>query len=454
MLNTIQTIAAFIVALGILVTIHEFGHYWVARKVGVKILRFSVGFGKPLWRTTRGPDNTEFVIAALPLGGYVKMLGDGSEEIPEIDRPRAFEEQTLLGRTLIVAAGPFANFLFAVFAYWLMYMVGVSGARPIIGSVEPDSLAYQAGLRSGYEITAVGERESPTWDNVFRESISAILNGSTVALTVRDLNGIPAATEIDFSSVSVDDLSESDFFTEIGVQPLRPIIAPRIGAVVPGEPAARAGLRAGDLVTYVNDTPVETWTQWVDVIREHAQRKLQVTIERDGESAVLSLTPARTRADDGEVYGRIGAQVSFEGVEQVPQGVERYGPIDALPIACHQTWQMVTTTLKFLHKMVAGEASVKNLSGPISIAQYAGQSAKLGVSRFLDFLALVSVSLGVLNLLPIPLLDGGHLLFYLVEFVTRRPVPESVRLWGQQLGLVLLLGLMGLAVFNDVMRIL
>ena len=453
MLTTIQTLAAFIVALGILVTIHEFGHYWVARKVGVKILRFSVGFGKPLWRTTRGPDNTEFVVAALPLGGYVKMLGDSGEDISEADRPRAFEEQTLLGRTLIVAAGPVANFLFAIIAYWLMYMVGVSGSRPIIGSVEPDSLAYEAGLRSGYEIVAVGERPSPTWDNVFRESISAILNSSGISLTVRDLDGIETDTKLNFQTVSVDDLSESDFFTEIGVEPFRPKIPPRIGGVVPGDPAARAGFQTGDLVIDVNGTSVETWSEWVEIIRANPEQTIEVGIERAGKSQLIALTPSRAIAD-GEIYGRIGAEVSFEGVERAPQGIERYGPLEAFPIALQQTWQMVTTTLKFLHKMVAGEASVKNLSGPISIAQYAGQSAKLGMSRFLDFLALVSVSLGVLNLLPIPLLDGGHLLFYLVEFVTRRPVPESVRLWGQQLGLVLLLGLMGLAVFNDVMRIL
>ena len=453
MFATVQTLIAFIVALGILVTIHEYGHYWVAKKVGVKILRFSVGFGKPLWRTTRGVDRTEFVVAALPLGGYVKMLGDGGEEVSAADRPRAFEEQSLLGRTLIVAAGPVANFLFAILAYWLMYMVGVTGARPIIGDVEQGSLAYQAGLRDGYEITAVGERPAPTWDNVFRESISAILNGSAVQLTVEDLNGISREIALNFATVSVDDISESDFFTEIGVKPFRPLVPPRIGSVVAGEPAATAELREGDLILRVDDEEVSSWAQWVDIIRAHPDEKLMVEVENDGHTRQVLLQPKSVNAD-GEIIGRIGAGVSFEGVPPVPQGVERYGPIEALPIALRQTWQMVTTTLKFLQKMVSGEASVKNLSGPISIAQYAGQSAQLGLSRFLDFLGLVSVSLGVLNLLPIPLLDGGHLLFYLVEFVTRKPVPESVRLWGQQLGLVLLLGLMGLAVFNDVMRIL
>ena len=453
MLATIQTLIAFIVALGILVTIHEFGHYWVAKKVGVKILRFSVGFGKPLWRTTRGPDKTEFVIAALPLGGYVKMLGDGGEEVAPADRPRAFEEQSLLGRTLIVAAGPVANFLFAIFAYWLMYMVGVSGARPIIGSVDTDSLAYEAGLRDGYEITAVGERPAPTWDNVFRESISAILNDTSVALQIKDTNGMTREVALDFQSISVDDISESDFFTEIGVKPFRPLVPPRIGSIVANEAAADAGLREGDLILRVDGASVGSWTEWVDIIRANPDRPLKVEVENAGDSRQVLLKPRRTELN-GEIIGRIGAGVSFEGVEPVPQGIERYGPVEALPIAMQQTWQMVTTTLKFLHKMVAGEASVKNLSGPISIAQYAGQSAQLGLSRFLDFLGLVSVSLGVLNLLPIPLLDGGHLLFYLVEFATRRPVPEAVRLWGQQLGLVLLLGLMGLAVFNDVMRIL
>jgi regulator of sigma E protease len=453
MLATLQTLVAFIVALGILVTIHEFGHYWVAKKVGVKILRFSVGFGKPIWRKTFGPDQTEFVVAALPLGGYVKMLGDSGEDVAAVDRPRAFEEQTLLGRTLIVVAGPAANFLFAIFAYWLMYMVGVSGSRPIIGTVDQDSIAYQAGLRDGYEITSVANRASPTWDNVFRESISAILDGGEVQISAEDTNGMSHEVFVDFQSVSVDDLSESDFFTEIGITPYRPKIPPRLGRVLPGEPAAVAGFEDGDLIVSVEQEQISTWHEWVEIVRAHAEKPLSVEIRRGASTKVLSITPKAVTVD-GESFGRIGAEVSFEGVEQAPQGVERYGPIDAFPIAIGQTWQMVSTTLKFLHKMVAGEASVKNLSGPISIAQYAGQSAKLGLSRFLDFLGLVSVSLGVLNLLPIPLLDGGHLLFYLVEFVTRRPVPETVRLWGQQVGLVLLLGLMGLAVFNDVMRIL
>lgn len=453
MLATIQTLLSFIVALGILVTIHEFGHYWVAKKVGVKILRFSVGFGKPIWRKTLGADNTEFVVAALPLGGYVKMLGDGGEEINEADRPRAFEEQSLLGRTLIVFAGPAANFLFAIFAYWLMYMVGVTGARPVIGSVDQDSIAYSAGLRDGYEIVSVAERASPTWDNVFRESISAILDDGKVDITAKDLNGITHQSTLNFSSVSVDDLSETGFFKEVGITPFRPTIPPRLGRVLPGEAAAEAGLIEGDLIRTVAGEQIQTWHEWVDIIRANAAKDLSLEVTRGSAVKVLSIRPREVNVD-GETFGRIGAEVSLEGVEQAPQGLERYGPIDALPIAVGQTWQMVTTTLKFLKKMVLGEASVKNLSGPISIAQYAGQSAKLGISRFLDFLGLVSVSLGVLNLLPIPLLDGGHLLFYLVEFVTRRPVPETVRLWGQQVGLVLLLGLMGLAVFNDMMRIL
>lgn len=453
MLATIQTLLSFILALGILVTIHEFGHYWVAKKVGVKILRFSVGFGKPIWRKTLGADKTEFVVAALPLGGYVKMLGDGGEDIDEKDRPRAFEEQTLLGRTLIVFAGPAANFLFAIFAYWLMYMVGVTGARPLIGNVDEGSIAYLAGLRDGYEIVSVADRASPTWDNVFRESISAILDDGRVEITSKDLNGISRQSTLDFKSVSVDDLSETGFFEEVGITPYRPKIPPRLGRVLPGEAAAEAGLMEGDLITTVAGKQIDTWHEWVEIIRANAGKSLSLEVTRGGAAKVLLIQP-REVSVEGETFGRIGAEVSLKGVEQAPQGIERYGPIEALPIAVGQTWQMVTTTLKFLKKMVLGEASVKNLSGPISIAQFAGQSAKLGLSRFLDFLGLVSVSLGVLNLLPIPLLDGGHLLFYLVEFVTRRPVPESVRLWGQQVGLVLLLGLMGLAVFNDMMRIL
>jgi len=447
----VQTIIAFIVALGVLVTIHEYGHFWVARRVGVKILRFSVGFGKPLWSARRGPDDTEFVIAAIPLGGYVKMLDEREAEVPESLRARAFNNQSLRDRTAIVMAGPLANFVFALVAYWAMYMVGVSGATPVVGTVAPDSLAEAAGLRHGEIITMVNGEPAPTWDTLFRSSVSAILDDGAIVVTVKGSEGREREVVLNLNSISVDDLSRGEFFDKVGFEPFRAPIPPLIGRVIKGEPASVAGLRVGDRVVAADDRNIADWVEWVEYIRAHPMQAIRVTVVRDSVRTDLTMTPAAV-VRDGQRIGRIGAEVDVSGIESPPTGLERYGVFEAVPRAFDRTGEVVVTTLKFMRKMIVGEASVENLSGPISIAQYAGQSAKLGLSRFLDFLGLVSISLGILNLLPIPLLDGGHLMYYLLEFVTRRPVPETVQVFGQQLGFVLLLGLMGLAVYNDIMR--
>jgi len=447
----IQTIIAFIAALGILVTIHEYGHFWVARKVGVKILRFSVGFGKRIWSIKSGEDETEFVLAAIPLGGYVKMLDEREGEVPAELRHRAFNNQTLGARTAIVLAGPLANFLFAIVAYWAMYMVGVSGPLPIVGDIAPNSLASAAGLRAGEEIKGVNGEPAPTWDNVFRSAVTAILDSGSIVLQVANEQGRQRDVLIDLGSISVDDLSRGEFFEKVGFVPFRAPIEPKIGRVITGDPAARAGIQAADTIVSADGSAISNWLEWVEYVRARPNQEIDVSLLRAGVQIDLSLTP-RAVEIDGNLIGRIGAEVDISGVKAPPIGVEQYGLWAAMPRAFERTGDVVTTTLKFLRKMVIGEASVENLSGPISIAHYARQSAKMGVSRFLDFLGLVSISLGVLNLLPIPLLDGGHLLYYLLEFVARRPVPEAVQVIGQQIGFVLLLGLMGLAVYNDIMR--
>jgi regulator of sigma E protease len=451
-MEILQTLASFIVALGVLVTAHEFGHYWVAKRLGVKILRFSVGFGKPLWRRQSG--ETEFVIASVPLGGYVKMLDEREGEVAEEEAHRAFNRQPLGTRTAVVAAGPVANFALAFLAYWVMLVLGVSGPRPIIGEVEDGSLAAGAGLVAGSEIVEVEGLRTHTWDGVFRKSLDAILDGRRVDIVIRAPGGSERLSTLDFSRISIDDISAGDFFSELGITPVRPSIPPVIARVVPGDPAQESGVIAGDRIVESNGTAIENWTDWVALIRANPGRPLDVLISRAGEDLRITLVPLPVEVD-GEIIGRIGAEVRIpDALETVATGVERYGPVAAVRGAAARTWEMSLTTLKFLGKMVTGEASVTNLSGPISIAHYAGESAKMGPARFLEFLALVSVSLAVLNLLPIPLLDGGHLLYYLIEFVARKPVSEHIQAYGQQIGLVMLLGLMGLAVYNDILRIL
>ncbi|MGD9602772.1 MAG: RIP metalloprotease RseP [Gammaproteobacteria bacterium] len=452
-MQLVQTLAAFIVALGVLVTFHEFGHYWVARRLGVKILRFSVGFGRPLWSFRAGRDHTEFVVAAVPLGGYVKMLDEHEGEVAAHENHRAFNRQPVLVRSAIVAAGPLANFLLALVVYWLSYMAGVEGPKPLIGGIAPSGLAERAGLRVGDEIVTVNGERTAIWDNVLNHAVDAILDGRTLVFGVVGEGAATREILLDFTGFSIDDVSRGDFFDKAGFEPRRAQIPPVIGKLVAGEAAAAAGFAPGDRILAVDGTVINDWLAWVTLVRERAGQRLEVTVERDGSRLDLTVTP-RSLVEDGRRIGRIGAEVAPPPASSLPPvAVERYAPVAAAERAFVRTREVTLTTLKFMRQMVLGEASVENLSGPISIAQFAGASAKLGVSRFLEFLGLVSVSLAVLNLLPIPLLDGGHLIFYLIESVTRRPVPETVQVYGQQAGMFLLLCLMGLAIYNDLMRI-
>ena len=449
MMQFLHSFLFFILALGILITFHEFGHYWVARKCGVKILRFSIGFGRPLWQRRYGADETEFVVAALPLGGYVKMLDEREAPVTESELPRAFNRQPLGQRLAIVLAGPLFNFLFAILAYWVIYLAGVTGLKPVIGAVEPGSLAAAAGLRAHDEISAVDGQRTSTWTMVLEAMISRVVAGQSLELSVLAREGGERSVVLETGSLAIDDLADKDLLAHAGITPRRlPAI---VGEVQPGGAGDRAGLKSGDHILAIDEDEITDWFSLVRFIQAHPGQALRVTLERQGETRTLELRPDTRQAEDNKVIGFIGVG---NQVQDHLIGSESYTLLPALIKALDRTWDMSLLTLRMLKKIITGEASLKNLSGPVSIAQYAGITAQSGMLEFLKFLGIVSVSLAVLNLLPIPLLDGGHVMYYLIEWLRGRPVSESAQLVGQQVGLVLLLGLMVLVIYNDLVRLL
>lgn len=462
MLDVLISIIALLVTLGILVTIHEFGHFWVARRCGVKVLRFSIGFGKAA-KTWIGKDGVEYVIAPIPLGGYVKMLGQedttvtDTSSVPASQRQYSFACKPLWQRMVIVAAGPIANFLLAIFVFWLINIsYGVSGIAPVVNSVIEDSVADRAGLRAGDEILAVDGTETIIWQQVTLQLLARLGETGDVLLTVdpadsnrpRDIRlPIDAWMGSETAPNPVNDLGIIQF--EIPAD---------IAGIVPGGAADAAGLQAGDKIVSVDGSPIRGWTHWVEVIRANPELTLNVVVKRGGIDNVLLMQPARATLDDGTVIGSIGAYVEETTLaELLPPEMQRqvdYNVVSAIQPALVETWDKSLFVLDSVKKMVIGLISVKNINGPITIAQVAGETATYGLDVYLGFLALLSISLGVLNLLPIPVLDGGHLLYYAIEAVIRRPVPERIQAFGLQLGLLLISGIMVLAIYNDVNRLL
>ncbi len=452
MIGFLQSVLAFIVAIGLLVVVHEFGHFWVARLSGVKILRFSVGFGKPLWGRRLGRDETEFVVAAVPLGGSVKMLDEREGPVPLAEAHREFNRQPLAARAAIVLAGPMFNLLFAVLAYWAIFVIGVMGLRPLIGEVTADSIAARAGLKGGDEIVAVEGRPTPTWEAVVYAGIPEVLDSGLLSVTVRAKQGAERDITLDLAALGVDDLNRGNLLERLGIRQYRPTLPPVIGELMPGEVAEKSGLKPGDVVLEADGVAIESWERWVEYVQARPGRAIRVEVRRGTEDLTLTVTPAPHKTGD-RVIGRIGAGPQPPAdMDRELFAVERYGVFEGLVRGVEKTWEMSAFTLKMFGKMLAGQASVQNLSGPLSIAQFAGQSASLGVVPFLQFLGIVSVSLAVLNLLPIPLLDGGHLLYYLIEFVSRRPVSVGMQQIAQQVGMVILAGLMIIAIYNDIVR--
>jgi len=453
MQSLLFTIASFLVALGILITVHEFGHFWVARKLGVKVLRFSIGFGRPLWRRTGRVDGTEYVVAAIPLGGYVKMLDEREGPVASNELERAFNRQSLGVRTAIVVAGPLFNFLFAILAFWLIFVTGDTGTRPWIGPVTEDSIAWQAGFRPGDEMLSVGERKTPTWETAVYALLRESVEDGDLEVRVRDSRGGEQLYRLPGDQLA--GLAEDgNILDAIGLTARRPEVAPVIGRIVPGEPAEQAGLQEGDRILAVDGKPVDTWSELVSIIRDRPGKPLQLDVQRGSSQLTIPLLVG-VREQGGQRIGRIGAGVEVpEGLYDQYRTEVRLGPLDALGAASVKTWDLSLFMLKMLGRMVTGEASVKNLSGPISIAQTAGKTASYGVVYFLKFLAMISISLGVLNLLPIPVLDGGHLFFFFIEAVKGSPLSDEWQMQGQRIGIALLLALMGLAFYVDISRLL
>ena len=447
------SLASFVVAIGVLVTVHEFGHFWVARRLGVKVLRFSIGFGKPLWKRTFGKDATELVVAAIPLGGYVKMLDEREGEVAEAELSRAFNRKPVSTRIAVVVAGPAFNFMFAILAYWVMFVSGVPGVKPVVGEVLPSSYAAAAGIRAGDEILSIENQPTPTWESTIMALLDANLDGEeTIDLAVADAEGNERHLQAWFAEPDAL-LKKGGVLDNFGLAPWRPPAV--IERLVAGGAGERDGLLPGDKVVHADDTAISNWAQWVEYVRERPGVAIDVQVMRNDALVGLLVTPDR-ESDNGNIIGRIGAYVLLPSEEEraTMRVVVRYGLLGAVPQALNKTWEVTTLTLRTLWKMASGRASVENLSGPISIARYAGQSAAIGLVTFLGFLGIVSVSLGVLNLLPVPILDGGHLLFYLVELVKGSPVSEATQLAGQKIGITLLLALMSLAFYNDIIRLL
>ena len=447
------TIVSFLVTVGVLVVIHELGHYVAARLSGVKILRFSVGFGRPLWTRKQGPDGTEWTLAAVPLGGYVKMLDEREGDVAPHERARAFNRQPVATRIFIVLAGPFANFLLAVLLYWGLFMAGLPGLKPVLGDPPRDTPAAMAGLTNGDTVLAIADEPTHTWTDVRWVILKEAVRHAPVTLEVEGSGGSHAQRTLDLSSISKDDL-DRDFLGKLGLKPFRPSVPAEMGNVMKGSAAERAGLQPGDRVVAIDGTPTPTWSDFTNAVRPNPGKELRLTVNRGGREFELRATPDAA-TDNGQKIGRLGVEPG-EAMKREFQRMTttvRYGPIDAAGQAVRKVVDLSAFSLRMLGRMVVGDVSWKNLSGPITIADYAGQTAQLGWIAWLGFLALVSVSLGVLNLLPIPLLDGGHLVYYFAEIVKGSPVSEKTMEIGQRLGLAVLLGLTFFAFYNDINRL-
>ncbi|WP_261815764.1 sigma E protease regulator RseP [Vibrio gallicus] len=451
MTTVLWNFAAFVVALGILVAVHEYGHFWVARRCGVKVHKFSIGFGKSIWNKI-GKDGTEYSISIIPLGGYVKMLDGRIDEVSESEKHLAFDHKPLAQRSAIVAAGPIANFLFAILAYWLVFLIGIPAVKPVIGEVTPNSIVAQAGIESGMELKAVNGVKTADWESVNMGLIAKIGDDHmTMTLASSAELGVEKQYTLDLKSWSFDPETESAMST-LGFRPFSPAVHLTLASVQEGGAASKAGLLVGDTILSVNDKSVTQWQEFASIIRDNPERSLSLAVDRDGAIEQLTLIPEQRKGRNDDI-GFAGISPTFDAWPADYRFDLRFGPIEAVGKAIEKTKQVVGLTLTMLKKLVVGDVGLNNLSGPISIAKGAGATADYGLVYFLGFLALISINLGIINLVPLPILDGGHLLFFAIEAVIRRPVPEKIQDVGYRVGGVIIFALMSIAILNDFMRL-
>jgi regulator of sigma E protease len=459
-----MTLIAFIVTIGILVTIHEYGHYQVARWCDIRVLRFSIGFGKPLWKKTFGKDRTEFILAAIPLGGYVKMLDERElkqeQEDPDYKGPhvqytdselsRAFNRKPVYQRMAVVVAGPMANLLIAVLLYWGLFSLGMTGLKPIIGEVEERSLASQANLKTGDVIQKIDGKPVQTWQDARWLLLNASLEKPQVDIETTDSHQTLQLNTLRFSGINND--AEQDILSKLGLSMIKPNLPAVIGELLPDSAASAAGFQVNDLVLSIDNVDVDNWENVVSSVKDSPNKQMQFKVLRDKQPILINVTP-QVIEENGKQIGRLGAGVKVNRQEMQSMMVEiHYSPIESLKKAIEKTWDTSVFSIKMLGNMITGKVSWKGISGPVSIASFAGESANLGLKVFIGFLALVSISIGVLNLLPIPVLDGGHLMYYIAEIIKGSPVSEQVMVAGQKIGLGVLGLLMMVAIFNDINR--
>ncbi|CUS49269.1 regulator of sigma E protease [Idiomarinaceae bacterium HL-53] len=444
--QVLWSIGGFIVALGFVVTFHEFGHFWVARRCGVKIITFSIGFGKPIWKRV-AKDGTQYQVAAIPLGGYVKMLDHELEPTEPEDVPRSFRNKSLGQRAAIVAAGPIANFIFSIAVLWLMLMIGMPTVKPIIGDVNPDSIAQRAGLLPLSEVVEVDGKTVEDWQDVNLRLVARMGDSETTITTV-DSSGEMATSRLNLTQWEFDPNTETTLGS-LGIQVYSPEPTTTLFWIEDNSPAQLAGLQQNDKIVAVNGTPVEKWEQITSLLAAQPNETVAIAIERGAEQLRFNVQLA-----EREGRGYLGVAPLSEPYPEQYRFVLKSGPIDALIGGVERTWQLMGLSLGMVKKLIVGDVGIDNLSGPIGIAQGAGSHASYGLVYFLSFMALISVSLGILNLLPIPMLDGGHLLYYAIEAVQGKPVSERVQEVGFRFGILILAFLMIIAVFNDISRLL